>query len=335
MAATIKDVARKAQVGVGTVSRVINKSPAVSNATRKKVEQAIRDLNYAPNPNARRLSLGKTWHIAVVLPYLTLSSYVERLRGIQEVLSNTDYKPILYSVGTPEQRDEYFHTLSHKNHVDGLLAISLSPTQEQAQRFLQNQIPLVLIDARHDHLSHVFVDDIHGGKLATEHLIELGHERIAYISDYLDYPFQKSAAANRYQGYYQALQNHSLPYREEYFLQGEQGRENAKKMAKQLLRMEDPPSAIFTSCDTQAIGVLDAANEIGVKVPEDVSVIGYDGVSESEFVDLTTIAQPLYDSGQIAANMLLHLLASSSSTFQSHQLPVKVLQRGTTGSNHR
>ncbi|MFO8036148.1 MAG: LacI family DNA-binding transcriptional regulator [Anaerolineales bacterium] len=335
MATTIKDVARKAQVGVGTVSRVINKSPAVSKATRKKVEQAIRDLNYAPNPNARRLSLGKTWHIAVVLPYLTLPSYVERLRGIQEALSNTDYKPILYSVGTPEQRDEYFHSLSHKNHVDGLLAISLSPTQEQAQRFLQNHIPVVLIDARHDQLSHVFVDDVHGGKLATEHLIDLGHERIAYISDYLDYPFQKSAAANRYQGYRQTLQDHSLPYREGYFVQGEQGRENAKTMAKQLLSLEDPPSAIFTSCDTQAIGVLDAAKEIGLKVPGDVSVIGYDGVSESEFVDLTTIAQPLYGSGHIAANMLLHLLASSSPTFKSHQLPVKVIQRGTTGPNHR
>jgi DNA-binding LacI/PurR family transcriptional regulator len=335
MAATINDVARKAQVGVGTVSRVINNSPAVSTATREKVEQAIQDLNYTPNPNARRLSLGKTWHIAVVLPYLTLSSYVERLRGIQEALSNTDYKPILYSVGTPEQRDEYFHNLSHKNHVDGLLAISLSPTQEQAQRFLQNQIPIVLIDARHDHLSHVFVDDIQGGKLATEHLIDLGHKKIAYISDYLDYPFQKSAAANRYQGYYRALQDQSVPYRDAYFIQGEQGRENAKKMALQLLSLQDPPSAIFTSCDTQAIGVLDAAKDLGKKVPEDVSVIGYDGVSESEFVDLTTIAQPLYDSGYIAANMLLQILASPSSTFRSHQLPVKVLQRGTTGPNHR
>ncbi len=329
MVPTIKDVAQKAQVGVGTVSRVINQNPAVSKNTRRKVEQAIKELNYTPNPSARRLSLGKTWQIAVVLPNLTFSSYVERLRGVQQALSDTDYQPILYSVGTPAQRDECFDKLSNKNHVDGLLAISVTPTKDQVNKFLGNEIPVVLIDARHDQLSHVFVDDVLGGEMATQHLVDLGHTKIAFISDRIKSPFQPSAA-ERYQGYYRALQEHGIPYRDEYFREGKLGRENAKDLAKGLLGSEDPPTAIFTSSDTQAIGVLDAAKEAGIEVPHDLSVIGYDGIPESEFVNLTTISQPLYESGYKGAKMLLRALETTKSGHQSQQLPVKVLRRGST-----
>lgn len=335
MVPTIKDVAQKAQVGVGTVSRVINESPAVSTATRLKVQEAIQELNYSPNPSARRLSLGKTWQIAVVLPNLTLSSYVERLRGILQALSDSEYQPVLYAVGSPEQRDETFNSFSNKNHVDGALAISLTPGQRQTQKFIQNEIPLVLIDTHHEHFRHVFVDDVQGGALATQHLIDLGHDKIAYISDPLDFPFQKSAAANRYQGYRRALNENSIPYRDDYFMEGERGRHNGKRMAERLLDLPDRPTAIFTSCDTQAIGVLDAAREAGMKAPGDLSVIGYDGIREAELVNLTTVAQPLYESGHIAARMLLESLKTHPPADHCRQLPVEVRVRGTTAPPQR
>lgn len=335
MTATIKDVAQKAQVGVGTVSRVLNHSPAVSQSTRLKVEQAIQELNYSPNPSARRLSTGKTWQIAIVLPYLTLPSYVERLRGVQAALAGTEYKPILYSVGRPQQQQEYLSRLSHKNHVDGCLVLSLTPTPAQTEKFIRNDIPIVLIDASHERLSHVYVDDVRGGRMATRHLLDLGHEKIAYLTDYLQNPFHRSAAAHRYQGYRQALQDACLPCREEYFIQGEPGRQSAKRMAIALLSTPDPPSAIFTSCDTQAVGVLDAAQELGLSVPEDLSLIGFDGIETAEFINLTTISQPLYKSGQIGAKMLLHSLSSSSSPYRKHQLTLQLTKRGTTAPPRR
>ncbi|MCJ7700573.1 MAG: LacI family transcriptional regulator, partial [Anaerolineales bacterium] len=147
MPATIRDVARKANVGIGTVSRVLNDSPAVRDKTRQKVLTAIEALDYTPNPIARRLSTGQTLTIGVILPYLTLPSYIERLRGVQSTLADSKYDLVLFAIENPHQRDAYFQNLSLKSKVDGVLLISLPPDDEQARRFAQSRLPTVLIDA--------------------------------------------------------------------------------------------------------------------------------------------------------------------------------------------
>jgi len=328
--ATIKDVARKAQVGIGTVSRVINHSPSVRPATRKKVQRVIEELNYSPNLSARRLSLGKTWQIGVILPYLTLPSYVERLRGVQQTIGSSDYYPILYSVASPEQRDEYLAVLSEKTQVDGLLIISMPLSRAQRDKILTNQIPTVLIDADDSALNHIVVDDIAGGQMATSHLIELGHRRIAFLCDPLDTPFQ-SSGKDRYLGYRHALRTAGIPYRKDYVLEGEKGREEARRMARRLLAMEPAPTAIFASCDTKAIGVLEAAGELGLEVPRDLSVIGYDNIRDSSYVDLTTISQPLFESGVRGTRLLLDLISRDIQDTRSIELPVQLITRKTTG----
>lgn len=328
--ATIKDVARKADVGVGTVSRVINQSDAVRPQTRKKVLQAIDDLNFSPNLSARRLSLGKTWQIAVILPYLTLPSYVERLRGVQQEIGNTDYYPILYSVGSPEQRDEYLNMLSEKTQVDGLLIISMPLSREQNRKITVNQIPAVLIDAADPILSHIVVDDVAGGELATQHLIDLGHQKIAYLSDYLDTPFQ-SSGKDRYQGYRKALQETGIPFREEYLKEGPTGREQAYQAALKLLTQSNPPSAVFASSDTKAIGVLDAARHLNIPIPDQLSLIGYDNIRDSEFLHLTTISQPLLKSGVQGTRLLLDIVENNQQGQLSVELPLTLIVRDTTG----
>lgn len=329
MSATIKDVAEKAQVGVGTVSRVLNNSPSVSRSTREKVQQAIEELNYTPNPNARRLSLGKTWHIAVVLPYLTFPSYVERLRGVQHFLADSEYDLMLYSIGNPQQRDEYFSRLSQKSQVDGLLVISLPPTDHQAEHFVNNNIPAVLVDAQHDLISSVTVDDIAGGTLATQHLISLGHRKIAFLSDTLETPFQRSAE-DRFIGYRNTLSAHDIPLHEKYIKTGKMGRRNAYLMTKELLQQPDPPSAIFAASDTQAIGALDAAKVLHIPVPEQLSVIGYDGIRDAEYLNLTTISQPLFNSGVIGTKILINTIQTGRLKPQNHMLPIQLVDRKTT-----
>ena len=329
MAITIKDVAQKAQVGIGTVSRVLNNSPAVKDSTRQKVKDAIADLNYTPNPHARHLSMGKTWHIGVMLPHLTLPSYIERLRGVQYALQDTEYELILYSVGNPSQRDKYFDKLSKSKDIDGLLIISLPPNKEQAEKFVKSKTPIVLVDASQENLCHIIVDDIAGGELATQHLIDLGHRKIAFLSDHLDTPFQRSAE-DRYTGYRQALEKAEIRLQEKYLITGKIGRQDARQMAKKLLALESPPTAIFAASDTQAIGVLDAAKELNIQIPSELSVIGYDGIRDSEYVNLTTVSQPLLDSGVRGIELLLKAIASKHAKCVKHIQPIKLVKRGTT-----
>ncbi|HBY07535.1 MAG TPA: hypothetical protein DEH22_07010 [Chloroflexi bacterium] len=192
MPATIRDVAKYANVGVGTVSRVLNNNPSVSDETRLKVLAAIKDLDYHPNPIARQLSTGRTLTIGVILPYLTMPSYVERLRGVQRALAGTEYDLILFSVESPAQRDAFFEDISRSPRADGILIISLPPEDQQARRLANSQVPVVLVDAYHPELCSVLIDDIQGGRMITEYLIQLGHQKIAFLGDYLETPFHPS-----------------------------------------------------------------------------------------------------------------------------------------------
>ena len=258
---TIRDVAEHAGVGVGTVSRVLNENPSVSDATRRKVLAAIETLDYIPNPIARRLSLRKSLAIAVIVPFFTRPVFTERLRGVEYALADSEYDLILFNVETTTKRDTYFQDVPRRERFDGLLVVSLSPRNGEVEHFLEAGVPTVLVDARHPGLSRVVIDDVAGGRLATQHLIELGHRRIGFVGDQLENPFNFVSSRDRYEGYRQALAQAGIPFRAEYHCQGVHGRAQAREMACELLASPDPPSAIFAASDTQAFGVLEAAQD--------------------------------------------------------------------------
>jgi DNA-binding LacI/PurR family transcriptional regulator len=332
--ATIRDVAKQAGVGVGTVSRVINDSPSVREVTRQKVLQAIADLDYSPSPIARRLSLRKTLTIAVVVPFFTRPSYVERLRGIEAIIADSEYDLILFNVETPAKRDRCFRDVPRRERVDGLMIISLSPCDEDVDRFLRARVPTVLLDARHPRLSRAIADDVDGGRMATQHLIDLGHRKIGYVSDLLENPFNFVSSRDRYTGYRQALDAAGIPFRPEYHQQDRHGRHQAREMARTLLTLPDPPTAIFAASDTQALGVLEAAQELDLNVPRDLSVIGYDDIEIAEFLELTTMRQLLFESGQEAVRLLLDTIDSPSAEPTRSVLLPRLIVRGTTASPH-
>jgi DNA-binding LacI/PurR family transcriptional regulator len=329
-AATIKDVAQKAGVGVGTVSRVINDSSAVSEATRHKVLTAIEALDYTPNANARRLSLGKTMAIAVIAPFFTRPSVVERLRGIEHTLTADGYDLVLYNVETVQRRNECFLSVPRRERVDGLLIISLLPTEADTRRLLQANFPVVLIDTGHSQFNRVIIDDVAGGYKATRHLIDLGHHKIAYLSDYIDNPFNFQQTRDRYEGYRHALEEANIPFRPGYHQQGEHSLIEARRLAHHLLLSNDPPTAIFAFSDTQAIGVLEAAQDMDLRIPEQLSVIGYDDIEIAAHLNLTTIRQSLYESGVKGSQMLLGTLTSDPPSPQEVVLPTELIVRGTT-----
>jgi len=328
---TIRDVAREAGVGVGTVSRVLNNSDSVSASTREKVQAAITQLNFFPSVTARRLSLGKTQTIAVVLPFFTWPSYVERLRGLDVSLVESGYDLVLYSIDTPSRRDDVLEKLIGGDRVDGVIIMTLGLSDAIVARFLNAGIAVVLVDSFHPELPSIGVDDVLGGYEATRHLIELGHRRIAFIGDYMENDMGFRSVEKRFVGYYQALEEADLPFSPAYHQQGPHGRRSAQKMARALLQLAEPPTAIFVHSDTMAIGAIEAAQQLGLEVPGDLSVVGYDDIDVAELLRLTTVRQQLYESGHRAGQLLLeHLAGRPFVAPLSITLPVELVVRQTT-----
>jgi DNA-binding LacI/PurR family transcriptional regulator len=324
--ATIAEVARQAGVGVATVSRVLNGSPAVREQTRQRVLDAIAELGYAPNPAARALSTGRTLSVGVVAPFFTRPSVIERVRGISHVLAGAGYRMVLFDVERPGQDAEFFRVLP--GGLDGLLSISLCPPQADLDRFAAAEMPVVLVDYPHEHLPSVHTDDIAGGRLATEHLLELGHERIAFIGDFEHNYHGFTSSAMRRVGYQEALCAAGLEVDSQLVRRASHGREPATVLTRELLDLTDPPTAIFAASDTQAMGVLEAADELGVAVPDDLAVVGYDDIEIARYTGLTTIAQPLEESGAVGAHLLLIALEGEQAA--GRQLPVRLVVRSTT-----
>jgi DNA-binding LacI/PurR family transcriptional regulator len=327
---TIQDVARTAGVGVGTVSRVLNGSPLVSESTRRRVQVVIDDLGYRPSSIARALSLGRSTTVAVIVPFFTHPSAVERLRGLADVIKESDFDLVLFDVETPGQRDRRFEMAANTDRSAGLVIVSLAVDPDVAGRLADRSVPVVFLDRRIEGLPHVYVDDVGGGRAATHHLVDLGHERIAFVGDDNSVGFDFSSSVDRCRGYRYALADAGIPEQEAFVRLGPASRQAAHRLTGELLGLRDPPTAVFATSDLQAFGVIEAARERGLRVPEDLSVMGFDDIDVSPYLGLTTVRQPLYQSGRRAAEMLLCLLSGDEEVPESVEMPVEVVSRRTT-----
>lgn len=327
---TITDVARSASVGIATVSRVLNGSQSVSPQTRARVLATIEQLGYRPSEHARSLARGRRETLSVVVPGITLPSAVERLRGVLETMGDDPIQVVAFNVATREQRDRQLKQLRMIDQTAGLMIISMSPTDEDVAALRRAGIGVVLLDAEHPDLTRVVVDDVHGGELAAEHLVAMGHQRIAFVGD--DWPrgYGYRAATRRHEGYVQVLRRAGLPVRDEYYRRGPYGRTTAHRLTRELLALPEPPTAIFAASDTQALGVLEAIARAGLTVPNDVSVVGFDDLEVAAYVGLTTVRQPLHHSGQRATELLLDQLHRPQDLGVEERLPLELIVRRTT-----
>jgi DNA-binding LacI/PurR family transcriptional regulator len=328
--ATIKDVAARAGVGIGTVSRVINDQPNVTADTRARVQAAIDSLDYHPSRVARALSRQRSNSIAVVVPFFTHTSLTERVRGVLTALADSPFELVVFNVDHDSRR-ERFARPTRRDLADGLLIVSLRPTADEAQRVRAGRIPTVVIDAEPDGFPTICIDDVAGGRMAADHLIALGHRRIGYIGDE-DPGFGFTSTPKRRLGLIESLAGIGERLDPELDRFGPHGRATARALALEMLRLPRRPTAIFAHSDTQAIGVLEAARQLGLRVPEDVSVIGFDDIEAAELVGLTTVRQPLFESGRLAARRLLDLLEKGHlGESDTTVLPLEIVERSTTG----
>ncbi len=305
MGVTIADVARLAGVGRGTVSRVLNDRANVDPRTRARVLAAIHALDFVPNQTARRLSLGRTQTVAVILPFLTRPASVERLRGIELTLASAGYDLIVFNIETAERRDAVFRDLPRPERVDGLIIVSLSPHASELERIERSGLPTILVDAHHRALPRVVADDVRGGRLATQHLIGLGHRRIAFIGDIPRTPLAFTSSRLRLTGVRQAMRAAGLRLPASLVGIGDHSRRRASELTSRMLSSALPPTGIVCASDTQAAGAMEAASQVGLSVPGNVSVTGYDDLELADHLGLTTIHQPLFESGVRAVQRLL------------------------------
>jgi LacI family transcriptional regulator, galactose operon repressor len=328
--ARIADVAALAGVGVATVSRVLNGHAGVRSSTRDRVVEAIEALNYRPSSLARSLSLQRTMVVATLLPWFTNPSAVQRVRGIVEGISGSKYDLMVFDIESEDRQRRAFELFDRGDRADGLLVVSTLPPEREVERLWAADIPCVLIDAVHPSFPSIAVDDVAGGEIATRHLIELGHRRIALIGDPPP-EFRFDWSRDRTRGYERALANAGIEAREDYVREGTRLPHVARAIATELLSLPEPPTAVFAASDTQAIGVLEAARGLGIDVPGRLSVIGFDDIEVAGYVGLTTVRQPLLESGRRGAKLLLDALAGRTVAPLQELLPLELVVRGTTG----
>jgi DNA-binding LacI/PurR family transcriptional regulator len=330
---TIRDVAQRAGVSIATASRVLNGSDRVNEETRQSVLRVMAELHYTPSLAAQRLSLGRTLTITVVTSFLTRPQAAERLRGVDAVLSDSAFDLVIYNVETVEKRNQYLASLARAQRTDGLLIISLPPLPEDLVRLASAAVPVVIIDAFSPDLAvlpRVNGDDAAGGAMATRHLLDLGHRHIGYVGDEFENPFAFTSSRERHAGYQRALADAELSPDPTAIALGAHGRYEARELAIRLLSGPTPPTAIFAASDTQALGVLSAARELGLDVPGDLSIVGYDDIEAADYVGLTTIGQQLFESGRRGAELLLSEIDERSLVAPSIELSPELVVRATT-----
>lgn len=331
MAATIHDVAREAGVGIGTVSRVVNDSPRVKPSTRERVQAAIDKLQYKPDPIARSMVSKRTNSLGVIVPFFTRPFFMEVLRGVEAVSARLGRELVLYNVETDAQRDRYFSELPMHRKVDGLLIVSLTPDDSVSRRFRDSGLPVVLIDAYSPMFTSLVVNNVEGAYQAVRCLIEKGHRRIGFINGEIEGNFKFNQANDRLIGLHRAFGENGLLFEPELVLISEWSRLGGKGAALQLLSMQKRPTAIFAASDMQAVGVLEAAKDLGIPVPEQLSVIGFDGIEVSELLDFSTVQQPMQEMGEIAAAALVELIDNSVHTPELIRFDTRLIERHTTG----
>jgi DNA-binding LacI/PurR family transcriptional regulator len=331
---TIYDVAKKAGVGIGTVSRVLNNHVQVRSKTRERVLEAITALDFKPSAVARQLSLqSQIKQIGVITQtFVNYYSFTERLRGIQQTLNerSSEYELLLYTVSSLEHYQHQLANIVQTRAVEGLIIIDLELSDKQLELLEQSHIPFVGIN----HLQNqswpcIGTNNVEGGYLATKYLLSLGHEQLAYVGDTFIEDYTHNTSRERFDGYKQALEEAGVKLNEDYVRLGNHDYDVAKENADKLLNLKTPPTAIFAMSDVQALGCIAAIREKGLKVPEDISVLGYDDLDIGYHTGLSTVRQHLEQSGEKGIEYLLGVLSNKKSAVP--KLPkLEIIPRQTT-----
>jgi DNA-binding LacI/PurR family transcriptional regulator len=280
------------------------------------------------------LASGQTWAVGVIVPFVTRWFYAGVVQGAEELLRESGYDLLLYNLGGDrEARHRVFRTHLLRKRVDAVLLLSLTPTDEEVAALTKLDRPVAVVGATVPGWSSVRIDDDATARIAMRHLVDLGHRRIGYIGGSLEDQLDFAAPLDRLRGYRAAAREAGLPKDRSWEVVGDFTVRGGLAAMRLLLEADPRPTAVFAASDEMAVGAVHAVREAGLRVPEDISVIGIDDHEMAEFFELTTVAQPVHEQGQLAAKLLLDALAADADRPARPQeliVPTRLLVRKTT-----
>ncbi len=319
MAASIGDVAQWAGVSTATVSRALRDLPNVSAATRERVLAAAAELDYSITPTASRLARGRTNSIAVVAPYIGTWFFGEVLTGIERVLHRDDLDLLIFCVPDERSQDEFFERMPLRRRVDAVIILTLDLSVDQQDMLRTLGVPIATVGDPLAESFSVGIDNEGAAAIATQHLINLGHTRIAVIGAGDSIAGRFTAPRQRQRGFIKAMSDAGLPVPPGYDVDGGYSVRGGASAMAELLSLPDPPSAVFAQSDEMAAGAMQAMRRMGVSVPDDVSIVGFDDHELAEVLDLTTMAQPAALRGEMAVRAVLEALAEGKQHTRDHR----------------
>lgn len=329
---TIYDLAKITGFSITTVSKALNNYKDVSEKTRAKILKAAAEMDYLPNAHAQSLSTKKSWAIGVMfseanevgMKHPFFNGIIESFRHATE---EHGYDLIFASRNLRNRDMSYLEHFKHRA-VDGIVVICSDRMDEQVQELMQSDIPIVVVDMDSANCSVVYSDNTAGARLAVEYLYELGHRAIAHIAG----DSSIDAGAARIKGYELTMHTLELPIQPGYLVNaGFFSVEEGKRAMEKLLQLPSPPTAVFVAGDQMAIGAIEAVHEHGLRVPEDISIIGYDDIEMIKYITpkLTTIRQDTDEIGEAAAELLLEQMTAKERRTERRIIPVRLIERAS------
>jgi DNA-binding LacI/PurR family transcriptional regulator len=333
VATTVRDVAALAGVSAATVSRALHGHRAISEATRAKVEAAAAELGYTPAPAA-----ADRGRVAIVMPYLDRWYFAQVLDGAERALADRGMLVLIQRLVDLDDRRRALLGDVPRREVDGVLLVNVPPAPDEAALLADRRVPLVLLGATLPGVHSVEIDDVEAARTATTHLVELGHRRIGQVSGR---PFERipfTAPPERRRGFLLAHKDAHLAWDPTLEVTSDFTVRGGHRAGRTLLARPDPPTAVFAGSDEMAFGVMAAARELGLRVPEDLSVVGIDDHDLAEMMGLTTVAQPVRTLGELAALQLAGLIthaAADAPPANRVRVPTMLVVRDSTAPPRR
>ena len=326
--AGIVEIAEKAGVSPATVSRALRGLHHVNEKTRKKIVEAAQSLDYPLRADLLpRTAAEQTNSIGVIAPFLSRWYFAQALAGVEQALREAGMDLLLYNFAQVDARQRVFQQKKLIGKVDGLIVISLPPTEKEFEQILNLGIPVSLLGVPDKRCSSVSIDDVRGAEIATQHLIDMGHRDIAIMVGQNSFAFNFEVADHRKHGFLRTLEANGIEFNPQFELVADFDTHTAELAMDEFLTRKKQPTAIFCESDEMAYGAIKALRKKGLRVPEDMSVLGYDDHEFAAILGLTTIAQPARFLGQLAASQILAMIEKPESTMSQMTVPTSLVIR--------
>jgi len=327
--AGIKDVAREAGVSTATVSRALREMQHVNPETRARILAAAEKLNYTLN-TIKHFEQRRASTVGIIAPYISRWYFAKVIQGAEHALSEAGIDLLVYNINQNEDRNRIFKDEYLKGRIDALISISVPLDEVEFQSILDLNIPTALIGTSDKRVSSIRIDDVAGARIATQHLLNQGHKRIGLIGGFSNNQFKFPVPRDRRAGFIQALDESGIEFDPSLEVIGDFQISTSERVMGELLARRNRPTAIFCESDEMAIGAIHAIKRHGLKVPDDISIVGFDNHEMAEYFDLTTIEQPVQMLGEMAAWSIMEKLKKPNSEMADLTLPTSLIVRNST-----